>query len=326
MIQRLTTHIPAWMRPDHPTLRYTLGSHTSQTQREKYSRALGFILLFGVLLLIGYAAASGLFVEDPFDLPFSQMLSSILFWPTWMLQIMLQVVVIFMTISTIGAEKRRQTWESLKTTSSGAELTLRSRWTAIIFYRLRIFLVVLILVRVMLIAGILLDLTAFRGEYLNYLTGSITPDVSLPVAVFLLSLMLTASLLLPITGLGFIAALGLLISTAVQQRIYVTLTQITLSVLCVVFIGYLVWAMLQFEYNTLGASDGITWLLLTGFAAFADWGVSFLHLGFYGAEVWADVPYGIFIGLALMIFVLIQAALTDIILAFAIRRAERSER
>jgi hypothetical protein len=65
-----------------------------------------------------------------------------------------------------------------------------------------------------------------------------------------------------------------------------------------------------------------SWLLMGGYAGLGDWGLAYLNLGYYG-EVWATVPYGIFIGLALLVFSMIQAALTDGILALAIRQAER---
>ena len=74
---------------------------------------------------------------------------------------------------------------------------------------------------------------------------------------------------------------------------------------------------------TLTLSDGTAWLLMGGFAAFGDWGLSFLHLGFFG-EIWATIPYGIFLGVALLAFALAGSALTEWILAFATRRAERS--
>jgi hypothetical protein len=62
--------------------------------------------------------------------------------------------------------------------------------------------------------------------------------------------------------------------------------------------------------------------LIGGFASLGDWGLAFLNLGFFG-EIWATIPYGIFLGLALLIFSLIQAALTDLIIGFSIRAAER---
>ena len=64
---------------------------------------------------------------------------------------------------------------------------------------------------------------------------------------------------------------------------------------------------------------------LRPFAAAGDWAFSFLHLGFYASEVWTNVPYGIMIGPALLLFLFMQTAATDVLMSLAIRRAERRE-
>lgn len=325
MIQRFTAQFPVWMRPEHPVLRYTLGNPPQETMRTRATRVIGISLLLGIFIGSGYLIASDFLLENPLDRPLTQMLSDIMFWPTFVLQVILQIGVLVMTIGTIGEEKRRQTWDSLKTTSYGASLALQTRWSAVLFYRLRGFLGLLLIVRLILIGGMLYDLTAFRGQYLNLLIGPTTLEVSLPVGVLLLALMMTASLLLPITNLGFDASFGLLVSTFVEKRTYIALTQIVLVVVRLAAIGLLLLAVTQFRTDTLDATELGTWLILAGFAAIGDWGISFLFLTFYG-EIWANIPYGILIGLALVVFALVQAALTDAVLALAIRRAEKSER
>jgi len=328
MMQRFATQFPAWMRPDNPVLRYSLGDYGKEEKpRRRVLRLLAVPVFILLLILSGYLIANALSAENPLDRPLSQMLIEVLFWPTFAVQVLLQLIVMAMTINTIGEEKRRQTWESLKTTSNGAALTLRARWSAVVFYRVGGLLVALIVIRLVLIGGILVDLTAFRGEYLNYLTGSITPDVPIAGGVILLALMMTATLLLPFTGVGFDASIGLLVSTLVHQRTYVVLSQITLTAIRVLIVGALLVGVTQYRDGTLTpeATELGIWMLLFGFAVLGDWGLSLLYLGFYGADVWAQVPYGILIGLAMLAFVMFQAALTDGILALAIRRAERSE-
>jgi hypothetical protein len=325
MMRRLAVavRLPAWMQPDHPVLRYSLSSSPGTSSvRIRYLRALVVVLALAGSLGVGYLVASDLLREDPFQQPISQMLMGIVFWPVFILQVMLQVGVMLMTIATISEEKRRQTWDSLRATSMGPALALRARWSVAVFYRLRGVLGLLLLVRLVLIAGILFDLTAFRGEYLNYLIGGIVPGVSPAAGVLLLALMITASLILPVTAVGFDAALGLLASTLVQQRIYMVLLQFMLAGLRLVLIGGLLFGVTQFRVGALEATDVIVWLLLLTFAAIGDWGLSLLYLGYYGAEIWATVPYGIFIGPGLLLFVLAQAALTDAVLALAIYRAE----
>ncbi|MBE0690222.1 MAG: hypothetical protein IH587_08905, partial [Anaerolineae bacterium] len=67
--------------------------------------------------------------------------------------------------------------------------------------------------------------------------------------------------------------------------------------------------------------DGLSFALMFFFGALGDWGLYFLHLSSFG-EVWAIVPYGIFLGLALMLFALVQAFLADRLLLWAIDRAQ----
>ncbi len=324
MIRRLTGQLPTWLQPEHPVLRYTLKEKRESSARARYGRAFLTLVAIALFGLVGYVAGSNFFQDNPFDQTTSQMLNNFLFWPTFGLQLVMQIAVMLMTVNTVGEAKRRQTWDSLRTTSSGAALALRTRWGAVLFYRTRWMILLLIAIRFVLIGGILLDLTAFRGEYLNYLISSIDPELPLAGGVVLLALMMTASLLLPITGLGFDAALGLLISTFVQHRTYVALVQITIIALRALVVGLLVIAITQFRTDGLEYSDMVIWLILAGFAVLGDWGLSFLYLGFYGQVVWAEVPFGVFIGLGVLVFVMIQAAITDGLLALAIRRAERS--
>lgn len=325
MIRRIVGEIPAWMRADHPMLRYLLVQGGADSRSARYTRAFFYVALAGVFLLIGYANASNQFEGNPFDLPFSQLLIELIFWPAFILQVGLQLAVLLTAIGTIGDYKRRQTWDSLRATTEGMALTLRTRWTATVFYRMRGPLAVLLLVRIILIGGLLFDLTAFQGEYLRNLTGRIQPDIGVEVGVLLLALLMTATLLLPVTAIGFDAAVGLLVATFVTQRTYVVLTQLVLTAIRVAIIAVLVLAVEEYRADTIDASNLIIWLMLFAFGVFGDWGISFLYLGFYGAKIWIEVPYGIMIGPAMMMFVLAQAILTDLILTYAIRRAERRE-
>jgi hypothetical protein len=324
MIQR---QLPAWARSDNPVLRHILGANGPIDRRTLYIRAAFAALVLGAMVAAGVLVATDFLQEDLFDRPTSLMLFEVIFWPVFVLQIALRLLAVALNIGVVGEEKRRQTWDHMRTTTGGAALAIRARWSAVVFYRLRPALILLTLARLILIAGILYDVTAFSGDYLRYLTGASDPHVADAVGIILLALTMTASLLLPLTGLGFDAALGLLISTFVQERIYTALAQITLAMVRVGAVVLLVLAVTQFRTDGTieGSSDLVMWLVIAGFAAIGDWGLSLLHLGFYGRDVWATVPYGIYIGAALMTFVLLQTVGTDLMLAWAVRRAERSE-
>jgi hypothetical protein len=178
-------------------------------------------------------------------------------------------------------------------------------------------------IRLVLIVGILIDLTAFQGRYIDLLINGVVPDVSPVVAALLLAFLMTASLLLPLTSIGLDAAIGLLVSVTLQQRIYSVMTQIIVVVLRLALVAGLTIAASQFIRGELTLSDGTAWGLVAAFAGFGDWGLSFLHLGFY-SEIWATIPYAIFLGIGLLIFSMAESALTEWVLNLAIRRAERN--
>lgn len=321
MIQRFTGQLPLWARTEHPLLRYELARAAGRApKRVQYIRALWIVLLGLLLAGGGYLIGTG-FLQQPPGQTLTESMLNVVFWPMLVVQILVSGLALGLTGNTIAEESRRQTWDNLRATEVGAEMVIRTRWAAV-FYRLRGLLAVVLIVRVALIGGILLDLTAFQGRYLDLIINGIVPDVALPVAALLLAFMMTASLLLPLTAMGFDAAMGLLIASVFQQRTYAVLAQILYIIFRIVVVGALVLAATQFVNGSLIASDVGAWALLGGFAAFGDWGLSFLNLGFFG-EQWATVPFGIFLGLALLVFSLVQAAVTDWIVALAIREAER---
>jgi hypothetical protein len=320
MIQRVTGQLPTWARTDHPILRYELARTERVNLRGRIFRVLWMSMLAILLLGGGYFIATG-FLQQPAGQNLTESILNILFWPMLIVQMLASVVALALTGNTVSEEIRRQTWDNLRATEGGAELTVRTRWAAV-FYRIRGLIAVIVIVRVILILGILYDLTAFQGRYLDLLISGIVPEVALPVAAVLLAFTMTATLLLPLTVLGFDAAIGLVIATLFQQRTYTILAQILYIVVRVVIAGALIFAMTQFVSNDLETSDLNAWLLSLGFSAFGDWGLSFLNLGFFG-ERWAEIPFGIFLGLALLVFSLMQAAVTDWVVGFAVRQAER---
>lgn len=320
MIRRFTGQLPAWARPEHPVLRYELGAPPKASWQARYARALATVLLGGVLLLGGYLAATHL-LQVPAGEEFVEALNNVLFWPLLIIQVLLRIFAVTLTSNAVADEMRRQNWDSLRSTPVGAELTLRARW-AVVFYRLRGLLGIVFVARVVLLVGMLWHLTGFGGYHLDILTGGITPEVALPVAVLLLSFLMTASLLLPFTAIGFDASVGLLISAVVQHRTYTTLLQVLYIVLRIALVAGLTFAITAFLDGRLSLSDPLAWIMTFLFGAVGDWGLAFLYLGRYG-EIWATVPYGIFLGLALVVFALAQAAIADRVLMMAVRRAQR---
>jgi hypothetical protein len=224
-------------------------------------------------------------------------------------------------VNTVSEQKRRMAWDNLRATEGGAGIALRAKWASV-YYRLRLLLGLVMVIRVALVLGILYDLTGFQGRYIDLLINNITPEVSPIVGALLLAFLMTAALLLPLTAMGMQAAIGLFIAVNVQQRIYNVMAQVIIILVRLLIIVGLTYATTQFINNQITLGDGPAWILAGAYAAIGDWGLRFLHVGFY-SEIWATIPYTIFYGIALLVFALGQSLVTEWILALTIRCAER---
>jgi len=320
MLQRLGMELPDWARAGHPHIRYELGQVRRVSRRIKYTQAIGISLVVVLLFVGGYFIGTN-FLQSVPGQSLTESAMAIVFWPTFVLQIILQTAAMTLMVNTVSEQKRRLTWDNLRATEGGAGVALRAKWASV-YYRLRLLLGLILVIRVGLVLGILYDLTAFQGRYIDLLVNNITPEVSPIVGALLLAFLMTAALLLPLTGVGMQAAIGLLIAVNIQQRIYNVMTQLIIIIVRLLIIVGLTLATTQFINNQITLGDVPAWLLTGAYAAIGDWGLRFLHVGFY-SEIWATIPYTIFFGIALLVFALGQSLLTEWILAFSIRRAER---
>jgi hypothetical protein len=320
MIQRLSAQLPLWMQSRHPVLRYELGKAQRVSRRTRLFRLFVVALVAALLMISGYIIATG-FNSRPAGQSLTESINAVIFWPTLVLQVILGILAFALTGNAVDEEIRRNNWDNLRATIRGAELSLRTRWAAV-FYRLRGLLGLVLLVRVVLIFGILYDLTAFQGRYLDLLMNGVTPRVPLVGSILLVSLFMTASLLLPLTSTGLDAALGLMLGTVVRQRTYAFLIQVFIILIRLALVAALLSTMTQFINNQLQLEEPAAWLLAGGYAALGDWGLAYLNIDFYG-QIWASVPYGVAISFGLLVFAVLQAALADLLVAMAVRVAER---
>jgi len=335
MIQRITGPLPDWAERENPILNYHLRSQAESTRRAQLLRALGMIIGMGILIAGGYAYATNLLTGPPGQ-NITESANRVLFFPLVVIQVFMGIMALSYTVGAVGEEQRRVTWDNLRATPSGAGLTLRTRWVAV-FYRMRALLIIVTILRLTLVLGVLRDLTAFQGRYLDLLIGGVTPALpvtlggvpfAVPVAAVMLSLFLTAAVLLPFTMLALDASVGLWLSTRFHQRAFTLVIQFLLIIVRVVVVAGLIFITLAFVENNLSLQINsadwlpLEWLTVFAFSAFADLGVKLLHLGFAG-EMWVLVPYSIFIGPALLLFTLLQASLADLILRRAVAVAEQ---
>src|SRR5260221_1954875 len=159
------------------------------------------------MVVLGFQVATG-FGSVPLDTANSlDKVFLVLYWPLVTLQVIARIFALGSTSGVIATEVQRGTWDTLKITTNGASLAMKTRWAAV-FYRLRTFLLVLLLARVAFVVIALIDLTSFQGRYLDLLLSGTTPfglpdvsqETSVLAGILVTSMMLTASLLAPFTA------------------------------------------------------------------------------------------------------------------------------
>jgi hypothetical protein len=330
----LSNQLPAWAQETHPVMRYERTKDKQQPKMiTRVLRAFGLVLVLATVMLASYMWATQFLTQAPGQHP-SEILLNVLRWPLFGLQIIASVAAITMTAGTVGEEVRRQTWDTLRTTSKGTEMFLRARWWSV-FKRLSPLLALIFVLRVVLIGALIFEVTAFRGVYLERLLANADPIIAPLVGVGLLAMLLTASVLLVFAGVGLDASLGILISTTFTPRLgvvaqaAVTILRVALALSLLILFEQLKGGTLIVDPNAVAQTTGAiatntggAWFVVLFFGGFADWGMSFLNLSLLG-EIWRIVPYTVYIGAALLAFAFIQAALSDVLLMFAVHRAER---
>jgi hypothetical protein len=139
--------------------------------------------------------------------------------------------------------------------------------------------------------------------------------------------MMTASLLAPFTALAFDAALGMFIASLLRRRVPGALGQFALILGRIALTVWALWvaaAALSLNPFTGTSATSVNpvlgWLgALAGFTE-GDLGLTLLYLPNIG-RLWADLDYGVLVGVGCLIYVLVQAALANALVHWAGRRA-----
>jgi hypothetical protein len=325
--QSIYKQLPPWARPDFPMLNYMI-----QSSERRRSRIVRWVILIGtaaVLVAVTYASTLAYQDNHPLGGVSAQtpLVYGVLYFPLLAVQFGILVLSLMLTSTMVSSEEARGAWESLRITSHGAEMAVRSRWAAV-FYQLRWLLLLIMLPRLVFVGMMLADLTDYQGYHLDlYITG-IRPEVSVEAAVILLAALMTAVLLLPLIAVGFNAALGLMIATKYRRRLVGALVQLIVLVFETVVFVLAIWLgqmVLRGDatstvYTHL-SSQG-KWLSLWMMAVMGDQSLRFMDLR-TTFQSWSDVDYGILLGVALLATVLIAAALIQVMLWIAAKRASK---
>ncbi len=314
MLRTISWLRPTWLASAYPLLQYEL----SAAQRQRRRFAWQFCLL--TLLLAGAAWFYGALVPDPAANSVERLWQS-LYYPLLLLQGLTLLGAFMLGAASVPGQRRHKTWDTLRATESGAALALRARWLAIL-YRLRAPIAALLLARLIFAAGLLSELTAFGGLYAQLLAERAQPPLAdwrlaLPLIALNLSLNFLLPLLLPATA----AALGILLSVALKERIYLTTAQILFVAAALTLLPSAAIAVNQMLSYAGSQFDSVTFALFLAYSGGGDWGLLLMQLGSVG-ELWQRLPGGIYLGFGLSLQVVLQAAATDGMLGLAARLAE----
>ena len=310
--------LPAWAQPDHPLLQY------ERSRFRKQGGWTGFIAQLSLLtiLLGGAAAAYAALVLRPAGAAnLTRLFWQSVYHPTLVLQLLAMLMALTLGASAVGGERSRKTWDNLRVTEFGAGLALRARWAGIL-YRLRAPIALILLVRLLLIAGILYDLTAFGGLYPEILGAQAQPPLpEWRLDLLLIALAATAVVLLPILQIAAVAAFGILVSVAVRERIYALIIQMLVAALQLAFAAAGALAISQMIQRDARSASDWSYALFYGFSAFGDWGLLQAQLSSLG-EIWHRVPFGTTFSLGLMMLVLALGLAADGMMWLAGRLSE----
>ena len=346
--------LPDFARPEHPVMKYMLlreGRRGSRFQR--IATVVASIALLAFLFALGYIIAnpsnpqpgSPAGLDDPNLL---NRIFQIIYWPLVIIQVPLRLVALGSTVGVVSSEIERGTWDTLKITTDGAKLTIKTRWAAV-FYRLRWALLLIVVSRLYLVVALLINLAQFQGRYIDLLLSGTTPfgppnisqDASVWVGVLVMALELTAVLIIPFTALALDASLGMFIGTLSRGRFIGVLFRVVLLLTRVAMVAIALWfgagalSLTQINLSFLpppsSANPSLVapmWQLWAG--AFlgvseGDLGLTLLHVPYVG-RIWADIDYGVWVGPALLAYALLQAQIADLLLRWTAHRVTKADR
>ncbi len=310
--------LPPQLRTDDPIIRYLLGAERQQTWRN----TAGQFIVALLLIIAAWFVVGTISLND--DTSLSQRALALLILPTVVVQSVLSVGLFVIAAGAIVSEKRRGTWTDLRATPEGVGLVLRAHWATTVFYRLRGLMLFVYTLRFVMIGLLLYDLTSFRGEYLYHITARVVPDVSVEIGGLLLVLTVTAGLVLPLATWGFDAASGLLVATLVRQRVFLGVARVVVGTMrLMISLAALVSGVTVLS-GLNGDPEAGSWFLALAYGAIGDIGFAYLN-GPTLSGLWQNVEYTILIGGVMLIIALVLALLTDLMLRWAMQRAQRIE-
>lgn len=326
--QMFWNQFPPWFQPSHIIYRHMRARLTAQPgqTRRGLRRSIGLSVLAVVVILSAVAVEhnrlSGLYI------PGNWYIYNVLYGPLFIIQGITIGLALLVSRGALFHAPQQVTWEVFKVTSHGAGFIIRVQW-AIVFYQLRWLLLLIMIPRLMLLGLLLVDLTGCHYCFRDLSAIAITPSVSPVFGIVLLAAFVTAALLQILVVVGFNAALGMFISVICRKQAQAQLVRLITLMIQLGLMGLALFAgkgVLDGESTALaGHSDVGRWVALLGLGAWGDQGLRFMDLHTL-LRSWREVTAGIYVGLALLGIVALQAMATNALLIWVSRRASRPAR
>jgi hypothetical protein len=334
-LNSLLAPLPAWARPTNPVLRYII--RRERRRQNTIWRTIGLLL---TLAIIGAAFTVSYDLYRHGYLGYlSRNGESGLYTTAYIPLALLQFTVIMtgsslavslgLTSPMMPLNQQRETWEIVKVTPYGAELTLRSRWAGVYYY-VAWMLIGLTLLRAILIGQMLADLLHSKSYHFAAYTAGITPGVPTWGRGLVLAVFIVAALLQPIVTTGLNAALSLFLSASIRRTLLLRtalglLTLAELIAFTVAVTAGIVVLDLDPMFRQAQVSVPGRWLVLLSFALMGDQSLRFLNLRTF-TQTWVRVDYGIGLGLAIPLAVLLEFLIAVGLVRLAGRQAMRADR
>lgn len=308
----------ARLRLGNPLLQYELAKAQGRHAGGSFALQLAALILLLVIAAAIYASVFG--VSDTGN--WSAMLWESLYFPALALQTVTLILSLLLGAASVDAERSRKSWDKLRVTETGASLALRARWLGIL-YRLRAPIAAILLTRLLLALGALIELTAFGGHYVQMLSNEASPPLGdWRVGLPLIALALTLSLAQPLVMIASAAALGLFLSVTVVERVYSAVIQVAMAALAAAFVMVASAGAADILQGRLIMSNAAQFVIVLAYSSYGDWGLLLAHLGSLGV-VWGRVPAGAFISLGMAALLPLQALIADGFMSLAERISER---
>ncbi len=317
------SQLPVWARPTHPMMRYALG-YRRLTRWDVLLRVMLAVLGIGLIVGAGYFYTRE--TSDSNTITYREYM----FYPLVLGQVLAEILALALTVNSVALERQKGTWESLQVSLVGAATAIRTRW-ALAFYKLRWILVLLMIGRLVYVGYLLDDMTEFEGRAIDVRIIGISPEVTLEVAVFLLTALITAALLLPLVAVALDAAIGMVVATLTQRRSVGVLTSLVLVGGRLLVTG---WALFlgeailgpngtKPEIVEMSTTEG--WARTLYMTLQGDLGLRLLNLETLG-NLWADLENGIYLGGIVLAGVILMAMAANGLVWLAAWRAAKPTR